>query len=829
MADPSILAPGASDDMDRVGGKARGLLHMREAGVDVPDWVVLDAKAYRRALRRASPAAREGLHLELPSLDHWEPFAERVRPRLCVPDDLAERLRERGRALLEGGGSLVVRSSAIREDRSGSSMAGVFASRTGVSVDGVPAAVEAVWRSAWTQRALAHVLERGLDPRDVAVAVVLQREIDPERSGVMVTEPGREASDEPRATVEWVDGPPEGLVSGSEDPDRVLIRGSEDASSGDLSIADTAGPHPEEIRPALEALGSRIEAIEAVTDGPADVEWVWDGDRLWIVQARPVVRPDPSSGEEDPPEGVWLSWFFNQRFDRPLTPLTRTLLVPLIEQRAILDPLRMVGYGDPETLDPTCVHRGRFYVRAEAFDAMLSLFPRELLPPDLRFVKETASQEAAGRGDDGLSLVSLLKGGLEIVASPEANPVFTLDRWTKLKARVPEELGSDLGGRSLEQLHEAIEERLAWSDAFLQVHRYSIVYADVFHALYESRFSEAYRPPAEDPTPTQRCNWLILDALQEGWDRPDEPPEPANELFEEHGHRSFGLELALPSWRMRPDLLWAFVRTFRETEDASPEAPAQRLLDRGGSTATQRPEEGSGILQRIVQRYTHDYLVAREEQRFVWEKALEGLGRVLREIGARLASEGIIEHAHDVFFLTREELETVTSEEGSAPDREEVSRRVRERRGDWYRFDLEPYPSVLAHGAAPEQAGLGEARTLEGRGVSPGQAHGKAIVVQGSLDIAEVPTGAILVTRTLDPGWTAIFTQIAGLVTTRGGMLSHGAILARENRVPCVVVPGLDLRSFPEGATVAIDGDVGEVTLFADDEAATGPGAEPTA
>jgi pyruvate,water dikinase len=73
----------------------------------------------------------------------------------------------------------------------------------------------------------------------------------------------------------------------------------------------------------------------------------------------------------------------------------------------------------------------------------------------------------------------------------------------------------------------------------------------------------------------------------------------------------------------------------------------------------------------------------------------------------------------------------------------------------------------------------------------------------------------VLVTRQTDPGWGPVFFLVAGLVIERGGMLSHGAIIAREFGIPCVVGVRDATRQIPDGATVAVDGDNGRVRINA--------------
>jgi len=92
-----------------------------------------------------------------------------------------------------------------------------------------------------------------------------------------------------------------------------------------------------------------------------------------------------------------------------------------------------------------------------------------------------------------------------------------------------------------------------------------------------------------------------------------------------------------------------------------------------------------------------------------------------------------------------------------------------------------------------------------------GSATGQARVLRDVTEAERLGTGDILVTRQTDPGWGPVFFLISALVIERGGMLSHGAIIAREFGLPCVVGVRDATRLIPDGSTITVDGDHGRV------------------
>jgi len=105
-------------------------------------------------------------------------------------------------------------------------------------------------------------------------------------------------------------------------------------------------------------------------------------------------------------------------------------------------------------------------------------------------------------------------------------------------------------------------------------------------------------------------------------------------------------------------------------------------------------------------------------------------------------------------------------------------------------------------------------KELKGIAVSPGIATGKARVILRSDDHQHVEPGEILVAPFTDPAWTPYFLPAAGAVMDQGGVLSHGAIIAREYGIPTVVNVGPASKIIQTGQTIRVDGDHGTVTIL---------------
>ncbi len=287
-----------------VGGKAYNLCNLTNAGFPVPRWAIVGTDAFHVA------TAAAGVHVSAAPLTLQErlqeaEYAESALRELAIPAQIGEVIQ----AALDyvGNGIVAVRSSGRQEDGVVHSFAGLF--DTVLNVTGFAATEDAVrrcWMSAFSARATQYRHQRGLDFHDVALAVVIQRFVEPVSSGVMFTADPVSGSPE-RLVIESVLGLGEGLVSGAVDSDSVVVDKRTGATVEEIVRAkeqmvvssagggvDTVGvPHERQhecsIGPTLRAvlvdLGSRLENHFGT---PQDVEWAADGSSTWILQSRPI-------------------------------------------------------------------------------------------------------------------------------------------------------------------------------------------------------------------------------------------------------------------------------------------------------------------------------------------------------------------------------------------------------------------------------------------------------------------------------------------------------------------------------------------------------------
>ncbi len=835
-----VILIGISDvgaaDVGITGGKGANLGELKRAGFRVPEAFVLTTAAYDAAARAAGvePADPAGA-------------AERLRTA-AVPDAVAAAARE-GYAVL-GRGPVAVRSSATAEDLPGASFAGQ--QDTYLNVEGEDALLDAIrrcWASLWNERAVAYRRANGVDDAHVSLAVVVQRMVDATAAGVLFTaDPitGRRG----RAAIDAVRGLGEALVSGKVDPDHYLL----DTRSG--TVLERRGDMLDEARLGeLAAVGARIEAHYAA---PQDIEWAIQGSDLWIVQSRAITTLYPlPAGAPDPERDlrVYFSANVAQGVFEPFTAmgiqtfrlisasLAARLGCPLRDPVAGAPVLAEAGmriYGDITAAVRNPLGRRIVTAAFSVMEARSAVLMRKLRD----------EPRLSPRGSSILTLLALIA----TVARTGAPAV--LIRGLRDPDRTREGVLADVDAVIREPLPATLTpaERLdAFERLFLEwpgrlfPQLVGLVGSGVFPFTMARRvLGGAARPdelqavlrglPHNPTTEMDLELWAVarhsradpgsVEAL-----RDDDAaslaaryhartlPPPLQQRLEtflaRYGHRAVGeIDLGVPRWSDDPTHLLGAIAGYLKLP-AGAEAPDAQFA-RGARDAEAIVDELVGrvhgprrMLLRALLRRVRANAGAREQPKNQIIRLFAKGRALLAPVGIDLAAQGLVGSADDIWHLTLPEARRAVAGEDL---RALVAERHAERRRELARRHI---PRILLSDGTDVEAAYPSPieGALRGSPASPGAVTGVARVVRTPQG-AQLEPGEILVAPSTDPGWTPLFLTAGGLVMEMGGMMSHGAVVAREYGIPAVVGVAGATERIATGQRVTVDGSAGVVAIL---------------
>lgn len=269
-------------------------------------------------------------------------------------------------------------------------------------------------------------------------------------------------------------------------------------------------------------------------------------------------------------------------------------------------------------------------------------------------------------------------------------------------------------------------------------------------------------------------------------------------------------ELSSRTWREDPGPLNALIKKYAAMSDSA-EFVAKKA-ERNSTRALAEAElleslnAAKRAYARVLLRVARAFVPMRETGRNTFLKAIDVARFTARDLGAAMVKDGVFESPEDVFYLCLDELASPPADARSL---------VVARRATCAEYEAYQVPSRWVGEPIPvEVTSVDDVTEIKGMGVSPGVIEGRARVVLNGPDSEEMEEGEILVCKTTDPSWAAYFFIAGGVVIDIGGALSHGAIVAREVGLPCVINARTATSQLKTGDLLRVDGNTGQVTVL---------------
>jgi len=274
-------------------------------------------------------------------------------------------------------------------------------------------------------------------------------------------------------------------------------------------------------------------------------------------------------------------------------------------------------------------------------------------------------------------------------------------------------------------------------------------------------------------------------------------------------------EMSSFSWREDPSPVKALLESLEGTDNPILEIAAKRARER--EAAESKICRALGPIRRHWARWLFSeaarMLPQRETGKAAMMLCMDVARACARRLGSHFSERGLLENAEDVFYLTLEEIRG----QWPADARQLVSARRKQRS----EYSLMELPESWVGMVEPlEPARDTSDAPLTGLGVSPGIAEGTVRLLQDGS--GELNPGEILVCEVTDPSYAAYFLVADGVITDIGGAMGHGAIVAREVGIPCVVNTRDATRRLHTGDRVRIDGATGSIEILATTEETSG-------
>ncbi|QNK57960.1 phosphoenolpyruvate synthase [Paenibacillus sp. PAMC21692] len=855
--------------LSHVGGKGLNLRELSKIqGIQVPEGFCVTTEAYQKAIKQNETLQSlldQLSRLNAGDRDLIAEISRKIRQIIMeaeIPSDVVKAVAHYHTQYGDKH-AYAVRSSATAEDLPHASFAGQH--DTYLNIVGVEAILEHLrkcWASLFTDRAVIYRMQNGFDHSQVYLSVIVQRMVLPQASGILFTADPI-TSNRKLLSIDAGFGLGEALVSGLVSADCYKVKEEEivDKMIATKKLAiyglKAGGTETRQINPDQQKIQTLTDRqilqlartgrqIEAYFGCPQDIEWCLVDDTFYIVQSRPITTLYPIPEANDQENHVYVSVGHQQMMTEPMKPLGLSffllttpapmrkaggrLFVDVTNQLSSSEReiyLKALGESDPLIKDAlmTVIERGDFIkvlsndkkeigskksnngMASSGYQAQIEHDPTivsDLIKSSQSSIEELKHNIQTKSGSDLFDfilediqqLTKILfdpKGLGVIIASMDASTWINekMNKWLgeknvadTLSQSVPNNITSEMG---LELLDVADVIR---------------PFPEVIHYLQHVKDDN------------------FLDELVK-FKGGRETQETMMAYLNKYGMRCAGeIDITKTRWCEKPTTLIPMILNhIKESESGS----GKRKFEQGRQEALKKEQE---ILDRLEQLQDGEQKAKETKQmidlirNFIGYREYPKYGMINRyfvykqallKAAEQLVQAGVLHDKEDIYYLAFEELREVVRTN-------KLDYQIISKRKDEYKLyeKLTPPRVITSDGEIIMGKYNREnlpAEAIVGLPVSSGVIEGRARVIL-NMEEADLEDGDILVTSFTDPGWTPLFVSIKGLVTEVGGLMTHGAVIAREYGLPAVVGVDHATKLIKDGQRIRVHGTEGYIEIL---------------
>ena len=734
----------------------------------------------------------------------WDAYHQYMKDDASLADNIRAELVK----FIDPSKSYAVRSSANIEDSLDRSFAGQFETVLSVQgVDSILQAIWAVWSSAQTPAVETYLEQHSGSTHELSMGVIIQEMVKPVYSGVALSKNPVTGADD--IVIEAVKGEGTKLVQSGETPERWVNKWGywvEQSEESDIPLS------------LIEEIISKTKNIVKKMHQDVDLEWVYDGNKLYWVQARAITTLNDRN--------VYSNYIPREFLPGIIKPLIFSVNVPLVNGVWI----KWIGEitGDiglkPEDLAKSFYYRAYFNMGAlgsifeelgfprESVEMIMGTLPRGAARPSFKPSSKTFSRLPwllyfmFDKWNFGPKMRRALPRLEERI---KATPYLNLEQWNeaKLLAAIDShyELMQEvayynvLGPLLMGMYNNSLKSQLSKHNVdFTQFDLTEGMeeIADYDPATHLRRLNTEYQMlPTDVQKKINQASYANLEKINNIGDF----KEKVVNLVEQFGHLSDnGNDFSSIPWRENPDMVFRLIMDFEPLKGDGDKITFSELKSKGLVNYPiklfyKRAREFRLLREQVSGMYTHGY----------------GLFRYyFLALGMHFEKRKLIDSAEDIFYLTYDQVRILVTQKSPSKDfRAEIVR---------HKEDIERYTDILVptviYGDEIPPVHEPNMDVMKGISTSMGHYTGKAKVVKGIQDFSKITQGDVLIVPYSDVGWTPLFARAGAVIAESGGLLSHSSIVAREYNIPAVVsVEGATLIN--DDTIVTVDAHKGEILI----------------
>lgn len=860
-------------EIHEIGGKAESLIKLTLGGFNVPQGVVLtvaffnewieDLKSKVLSLEKdkvwKDPSQFKSISAKLKA--HGEGLAFSKNQKSII-DSLIKSLGEEK--------MYAVRSSSPEEDLTGASFAGGYETILGVTRKRILHAIKQAFLSCMDERVFFYKHQNGFDPSEIRIAVIIQEQINSESSGVGFSlNPVNNCYDE--VVINANSGLGESVVSGMITPDEFVV------NKVDRSIIEKKLGSKEQAIVLCNEEGTRfveglkdrfsisdlqvqklldlVTSVEEYYGFPVDIEWAISNNKLYLLQSRPITTyvplPDEMLTEKDQDLilfmdaslvkqgittpisvlgcdciGVTQSIMFKKMMGKDVTADVKGGMATTIGGRMYLNVSSSIKFQG----------RDRFIKSWEMIDALtLELLKNNDLNKYIPSKTPDAMKGALwGALKSNIGTIKLLRRAikdpeeykrwyqsyendfdeyLKTVSQSNENILILIEEITEnyielLDKMLPMTYAAELSRKKISKLLKKTTENAQEKMQYLERSLPDNVTVDMGLEMYELSQMSDIRENDYQEFKSKLDMGSLSTEFMNAWSL----------YLDQYGCRTRNeLDVGVPRTSENIQLLFEQIKGMSSVQnELSPKA----IYEKSQSVRKEIYENLSNELPQGSRKKLESYYSSlvtlggkREALKYWYIKALTTIRELLIKYANTIVESKKLDSVEDVFWLHLDQVDQLTRvKKEKAYEWIDENKKYYEKLTQVNQFPklIDSRGKILMMPKADQKDG-----ELVGQPISPGVVTGRVKVLSSPDEKALLP-GEIMVTRATDPGWTPLFINAAAILLEVGGLLQHGALVAREYGKPCIA--GLDdvMNALTDGQLVEVDASRGIVRILED-------------
>ncbi len=853
-----------------VGGKGVNLGELSKIpDIKVPEGFCITTAGFQRAIEQNDSyhALLDQLNrLNVKDRDQISEISRKIREIILeavIPSDVVNAVST---YLSKFGEELAyaVRSSATAEDLPHASFAGQQDTYLNIiGKENILQHISKCWASLFTDRAVIYRMQNEFDHNQVYLAVVIQKMVFPQASGILFTADPI-TSNRKVLSIDASLGLGEALVSGLVSADCYKVQGNEivDKRIATKKLAiygrKEGGTETQQIDSKKQMAQTLSEQqilqlaqigrqIETYFRFPQDIEWCLVEDIFYIVQSRPITTLYPIPEVDDKEDHVYLSVGHQQMMTDPIKPLGLSFW--MLTSRA---PMRKAGGRLFVDISQNLASPDRRKMFIEAIgksdpllkDALLKVVGQEEFIESSSSMNQAPTPTRTDQAQSSSSFKALIENDPTIVSDLIKKNETSIE---ELKQTIQMKSGSDLMDfilEDLQKLRELLFDPRSSAVFMSAMNATEWINEKIYEWLDEKNVGDIITQSVPNNITSEMGLALmdvadvirpypeVVDYLQHieddnfldeliKFEGGQETKDAIDEYLRKYGMGCTGeIDLTRTRWSEKPTTLIPMILS--NIKNFEPHA-SRRKFEQGLEKALKKEQE---LVERLMelpngkQKAVEIKEVISLIRNFIGYREYPKYGMISRYFVYKLAllkeaeqlvKMNVISEVEDIFYLTFEELHEVVRTK-------KLDYKIINKRKDEYKlFNKLTPPRVIT---SDGEIIVGEYKrenlppeAIVGLAVSSGVIEGRARVILNMED-ANLKEGDILVTSFTDPSWTPLFVAIKGLVTEVGGLMTHGAVIAREYGLPAVVGVENATKLIKDGQRIRVHGTEGYIEIL---------------